>query len=171
MGRPINCSAAAAVVMLLLGCLLSSSLLAQPRRYIQAGVAAIPGAGIQTGYIAPRSFFTVEGVVYVDATPAFSGGEGSIQFSGGIGGAIRVLGILRMIGSPGYQGRDFDVGMRFGPSLFFAFGGESSREENPFALFLEPFLRASSDFGRRRTFFVELGVQRPLLRGGIWFGL
>ncbi|MEX0746513.1 MAG: hypothetical protein WD275_00845 [Rhodothermales bacterium] len=166
-GRLINCSTAA-----LLGAVLFVQLaVGQPARFLQVGAAVIPGAGVQGGYIAPRSFFTVEGVVYLDGTPAFAGGEGSVQVSGGLGGAVRILGILRTIGSPGYVGRDFDFGMRFGPSLFFAFGGESSREENPFSLFLEPFLRATSTFGRDRIFYVELGVQRPLLRAGVWISL
>ena len=138
-------------------------------RYIQAGAGVIPGIGLQGGYVAPRSFFTFEGIVYVDGSPPFAGGQGSVQVSGGLGGAIRVLGIFRTIGGPGYQGRDFDVGLRFGPSLFFAVG-ESSRDENPFSLFLEPFLRATSTFGGERIFFAELGIQRPILRAGVWFG-
>jgi hypothetical protein len=165
-GRLINCSTAA-----LLASLFVPFAWGQPARFIQVGAAVIPGVGIQGGYVAPRSFFTVEGIVYLDGSPAFAGGEGSIQVSGGLGGAVRVLGILRTIGSPGYVGRDFDFGMRFGPSLFFAFGGESSREENPFSLFLEPFLRATSTLGKNHTFYVELGVQRPLLRAGVWFEL
>ena len=140
------------------------------QRFIQAGVGAIPGIGLQGGYVAPRSFFTVEGIVYVDGSPPFAGGQGSVQVSGGLGGAIRILGILRAVGSPGYQGRDFDVGLRFGPSLFFTVG-ESSRGENPFSLFLEPFLRATTTFGGERIFFAELGIQRPLVRVGVWFGL
>ncbi|MEX0599234.1 MAG: hypothetical protein WD205_01245, partial [Rhodothermales bacterium] len=49
--------------------------------------------------------------------------------------------------------------------------GESSRDENPFSLFLEPFVRATSDFGADRIFFAEIGIQRPFLRGGIWIDL
>lgn len=148
----------------------SASAQATGRRQIQAGAGVIPGIGLQAGYVAPRSFFTVEGVMYVDGSPPFAGGQGSIQLSGGLGGSIRILGIFRAIGSPGYQDRDFDVGLRFGPSLFFTVG-ESSRDENPFSLFLEPFLRATSTFGGNRTFFAELGIQRPILRAGVWFEL
>lgn len=140
------------------------------QRYIQAGAGVIPGIGVQGGYVAPRSFFTVEGILYVDGSPPFAGGQGSVQLSGGLGGAIRILGIFRAIGSPGYQRRDFDVGLRFGPSLFFTVG-ESSRGENPFALFLEPFLRATSTLGGRRILFAEIGIQRPILRAGVWFEL
>jgi len=78
-----------------------------------------------------------------------------------------VLGIMRVIGTPENVDRDFDVGLRFGPSLFFTVG-ESSRAENPFSLFLEPFLRFSSTLGGNRFYFAELGIQRPFLRAGIW---
>lgn len=139
-------------------------------RFIQAGAGVVPGIGLQGGYITPGSFYTVEGILYVDGSPPFAGGQGSIQLSGGLGGSIRILGILRTIGSPGYEGRNFDVGLRFGPSLFFAVG-ESSRDENPFSLFLEPFLRATSTFGGDRIFFAELGIQRPFLRAGVWLEL
>lgn len=139
-------------------------------RYLQAGAAVIPGLGVQGGYITPRSFYTVEGMLYVDGSPGFAGGEGSLQVSGGLGGALRILGVLRAVGSPGYQGKNLDVGLRFGPSLFFAFG-PSSRDENPFSLFLEPFARATTTLGSSRILYVELGVQRPLLRAGLWFAL
>lgn len=141
-----------------------------PTPHIQLGFGAVPGIGLEAGYVSPRSFYTVEGVLYVDGTPPFAGGQGSVQISGGLGGAIRVLGIMRVIGSPENVGRDFDVGLRFGPSLFFTVG-ESSREENPFSLFLEPFLRFSSSFGEDRMYFAELGIQRPFLRAGLWFRL
>lgn len=137
---------------------------------LQAGVGVLPGIGVQGGYIAPRSFYTIEGVLYVDGAPPFAGGEGNVQVAGGLGGAIRIFGILRTLGSPGYAGRDLDVGLRFGPSLFFTVG-ESSRTENPFSLFLEPFVRATSTFGGGRTLFAELGIQKPFLRAGAWFDL
>lgn len=137
---------------------------------VQLGAGILPGIGMQAGYILPRGFYTVEGVFYADGSPRFAGGEGSVQVAGGLGGTIRLLGILRAVGSPGYLGRDFDVGLRFGPSLFFTVG-ESSRRENPFSLFLEPFLRATSNFGGDRIFFAEIGIQRPFLRAGLWLNL
>lgn len=165
-------TAVAAALLLFLGLITSETASAQaPRQaYIQAGAGVIPGIGVQGGYVAPRSFFTVEGILYVNGSPSFAGGQGSVQVSGGLGGAIRVLGIFRTIGGPGYDGRDFDVGLRFGPGLFFTVG-ESSRSENPFSLFLEPFLRASSTLGGERIFFAELGIHPPVLRAGIWFEL
>ena len=139
-------------------------------RHIQAGLGVIPGIGLQGGYVVPRSFYTFESVLYLEGSPPFAGGEGSMQISGGLGGALRLFGILRTLGDPGYVGRDLDVGVRFGPSLFFTLG-ESSRGENPFGLFLDPFVRLTTTIGGDRLFFAELGVQRPLLRGGLLFRL
>src|SRR5690606_8719223 len=48
---------------------------------LQVGIAAIPGAGVVAGYVSPRGFYTIDAVVYVDATPSFSGGEGSLLAS------------------------------------------------------------------------------------------
>lgn len=172
-GPPAKCSFSAVValtvVVLWTGAVNVS---AQDTRapYLQIGAGILPGIGVQAGYIGPRGFYTVESILYVDGSPRFAGGEGSIQVAGGLGGAIRILGILRTVGSPGYVGRDFDVGLRIGPSLFFTVG-ESSRGENPFSLFLEPFLRATSNFDGNRIFFAELGIQRPFLRVGVWLNL
>lgn len=141
-----------------------------PGRHLQAGFGVLPGVGLQGGVVIPRGFYTVEGLLYVDGSPPFAGGEGSVQVSGGLGGAVRILGILRALGSPRYDDRDLDVGLRFGPSLFFTLG-ESGRSENPFSLFLDPFVRASSPLGSRRVFFAEVGLQRPILRGGVVFDL
>lgn len=138
-----------------------------PARVLQVGVAALPGAGVVAGYVAPRGFYTIGAMIYADATPSFSGGEGSLLLSLGLGGSIRPLGMARLIANAGNPGYDVDVGVRVGQSLFFPYG-ESSRKRNPFSLFIEPFVRFESNLGRPRTLFVELGLQRPLLRGGFW---
>ncbi len=172
-GPSAKCSTSAALALtLLVLCTGAIDGFAQDTRapHVQLGGGILPGIGMQAGYVAPRGFYTVESILYIDGSPRFAGGEGSVQVAGGLGGAIRVLGILRTIGSPGYVGRDVDVGLRIGPSLFFTVG-ESSRGENPFSLFLEPYLRATSDFGGDRIFFAELGIQRPFLRAGVWLGL
>ena len=135
---------------------------------LQVGLAAIPGAGVVAGYVSPRGFYTIDAVVYVDATPSFSGGEGSLLASLGIGGSIRPMGVVRMIANAAPADYEVDLGVRVGPSLFFPYG-ESSRRRNPFSLFIEPFARATAELGRGRTYFVELGIQRPILRAGVWW--
>ena len=137
-------------------------------RQLQVGLGAVPGIGIQAGYVAPRSFYTIEGMLYTDAVPGFSGGEGSVQVSAGIGAALRPLGILRTFGETNYP-YDLDVGLRFGPGLFFAFNETRVSKNQRFSLFLEPFVRFSTRLASGRMVFAEAGIQRPLLRAGLWF--
>lgn len=169
-----NCSWAAVVTLAvtMLGLGPAETAAQEPRLpHLQLGAGILPGVGAQAGYVRPRGFYTVEGVLLIDGSPPFAGGEANVQVAAGLGGALRILGILRTIGSPGYVGRNFDVGLRFGPSLFFTFGEESSRRENPFSLYLEPYLRATSTFNGDRIFFAELGIQKPFLRAGVWLEL
>ena len=137
-------------------------------RYVQAGLGVIPGIGVQAAFLQPSTLYTIEGALYVDFSPSFSDGEGSIQVSGGVGGALRIFGIARAVGNSGSAGTDLDVGFRFGPALFFPLG-ESSRAENPFSLFLDPYGRFITELGNNRLGFVELGLQRPILRAGLIF--
>lgn len=136
--------------------------------YLQAGLGVIPGIGLQGAYVQSRALYTIEGALYVDFTPPFADGEGSVQLSGAVGGALRAFGIVRALGGPSQSNSDLDIGFRLGPSLVFALG-ESTRTENPFSLFLEPYGRFSTELTPDRTAFVELGLQRPILRIGLIF--
>ncbi|ARA93952.1 hypothetical protein AWN76_012840 [Rhodothermaceae bacterium RA] len=138
---------------------------------LQVGVAALPGIGLQAGYLSPRSWYTREAVLYVDSSPQFAGGEGSVQIAAGIGAAVRILAITRLFSSTLYAGNDLDFGLRFGPGLFFAIDETPADKNQRFSLFLEPFIRYTSAFGGGRQFFAEAGVQRPFLRAGFWFRL
>jgi hypothetical protein len=142
---------------------------ADPR--IQAGIAVVPGIGVQTGYVSLRNFYTAEGLLYLDASPQFAGGEATLQVSLGLGGAIRPLGVVRTIGNTEYSGYDLYIGLRGGPALFFASEEGRKLKNQRFSLFLEPFFRLTSELGTSRTFFVELGFQRPLLRAGLSFAV
>lgn len=140
----------------------------RPRRAAQTGLALVPGAGLQVGYVATRTLFTVESIVYADGAPQFAGGEGTLQLSLGLGGAVRPLGFPRLIGTADYP-YDFDIGLRFGPSLTFTQGATQAEKNQQFSLFIEPFLRFSSQLSGGRFYFVEAGTQRPLFRGGLFF--
>jgi hypothetical protein len=140
----------------------------RPRDAMQAGLALVPGLGAQAGYVQSRSIFTVESIVYVDASPQFAGGEGTVEVSGALGGAIRPLGIPRLIGTAAYP-YDFDIGLRFGPSLTFTQGATRAEKNQQFSLFVEPFLRFSSRLSSGRLYFLEAGTQRPLFRAGVFF--
>ncbi|MDX1547650.1 MAG: hypothetical protein R3247_11715, partial [Rhodothermales bacterium] len=143
---------------------------AAQQAFAQAGLALVPGAGIQAGYVSARSVYTVEGILYTDISPGFGDGEGSVQVSGGLGGTIRPLGILRTIGNTN-QRYDLDVGFRFGPSLFFATNATRSDKNQQFRLVLEPFFRFSTRLQSGRLVYAELGTLRPVLRAGLWFRL
>ena len=139
---------------------------------LQVGVGAIPGIGLEGGYVSPRSFFTVESILYVDASPPFAGGEGNLQLSLGLGGAIRTFSIARTLGNPStYARADFDVGLRFGPALFFSTQETRADKNQRFRLFLEPYVRFATRLQGGRVIFVSAGTQRPLLRAGFLFNL
>lgn len=162
----------AATAVLLLTLLAPASSLAQdaPRRHLQAGLGVLPGAGIQIGYVAPRNLYTLETLLYVDTTPQFAGGEGNVQSSAGVGAALRPFGFVRAAGNA-QADYDLDVGLRFGPSLFFTTNATRKDKNQQFRLFLEPFIRVSGTGEGSRTYYVEVGTHRPFLRGGILFDL
>jgi hypothetical protein len=135
-------------------------------QHFQVGLGALPGAGVQAGYIDDQSWYTAEGMLYADASPGFFTGNGNIQASLGIGGSIRVFGVARFVTGAEYA-YDIDVGLRFGPSLYFAREG-TPEALNPFRLFVEPFGRYVTRSGSRSHFFAEAGLQRSFLRVGIW---
>lgn len=138
--------------------------------FIQSGLGGLPGVGLQAGFVRARSFFTVEAIVYFNAPVPPGHSEGGLQISGGLGGAIRPLGIMRTIGNATYP-YDLDVGFRFGPSLYFANNPTKSDKNQQFSLFLEPYLRFNSRLNDKRIYFIELGTQRPIFRVGFWFNL
>ena len=139
------------------------------RRYLQMGMAAFPGVGMQLGYVGRRSFYTVEGTLFADGKPSLGEGESTLRVSGGLGAALRPLGVVRTIGNANYP-YDFDFGVRFGPSLFLNTRATRSDKNQQFSLFLDLFLRFSSRFRNGRIFFLELGTQQPGIRAGLWFG-
>jgi hypothetical protein len=138
--------------------------------FVQTGLAVLPGVGLEVGYVGPKTIFTVEGLLYIESTPTFLGGPGNAKFSLGLGGAVRPLGVVRTIGETDYA-YDIDVGIRFGPSLFFANNATRADKNQQFSLFLEPFARFTTRLNNGRIIFAEAGTQRPFLRLGIWLRL
>lgn len=142
-----------------------------PRPRLQAGLGLLPGLGAQFAYVEPRNLYTREVALFVDVSPGLGGGEGSVQVSGALGGALRVFNIGRLFGRAPVE-TDLDVGARLGPGLFFALNDVSKETKNQqFSIFFEPFVRFTSTFGTGTVFFLEAGSQRPLVRGGFWFPL
>ena len=154
------------IAVLVLALAISSEAAAQGgavgRRYVQTGVALYPGVGVQLGYVGPHSIYTLETMIYADGQPSLGSGESTLQLSGGIGAALRPLGVVRTIGNADYR-YDFDFGARFGPSLFFTTGATRADKNQQFSLFLDPFIRFSSRFKGGRIFYLEIGPQQPAL--------
>ncbi|QXD13747.1 hypothetical protein GQ464_009695 [Rhodocaloribacter litoris] len=138
-------------------------------RHVQVGVGVLPSGGLQVGYVALRSFYTQEFVLGADVSPSFGGGEGNVQLSGGLGGAVRIFGFERTLGNAGYRGYDLDVGLRFGPGLLFSFNETRFTKNRRFSLFVDLFARFSSLVGEGRVLYLEVGLHRPVFRGGLWF--
>ncbi|SHK88197.1 hypothetical protein [Rhodothermus profundi] len=136
-------------------------------RVLQAGIAAVPGLGVQLGYVSPRSIYTVESILYLDVAPSFAGGEGNAQLSMAFGSAFRITGLLRTLGNAPIL-YDLDVGMRLGPGLLLMQGKTRAQKNQQFGLFLEPFFRFASALGTRHFFFGEVGLHRPFFRAGLW---
>lgn len=143
--------------------------------HVQLGVGALPGMGLQTGYVSARGFYAIDGMVILHATPRFAGGENDVQIAAAFGAALRPLGVVQTIGNTGYLPYNIDLGLRLGPGLTFFGGDETLADKNKrFSLVFEPFVRVTTDLvlgGAARTFFLEAGIQRPYLRTGIWLDL
>ncbi len=136
--------------------------------HLQLGLSGIPGVGLQAGSLSLRSFYTREFVFNAEVIP---GRAGNIRLSGGLGGALRLLGFGRTLGNTGYRGYDVDIGLRFGPGLTFAFNETRSTKNRRFTLFADVFARFSAALGRRRVVYAEVGIHRPVARVGLWFPL
>lgn len=142
----------------------------QAPAYAQVGLGAVPGAGLQAGYISAQRFYTVEGILQASAEPTFAGGDGTVQAAAAVGGALRVLGAVRLFtGQPPRY--DLDVGLRFGPGLGFKPDETPADANRRFRLFFEPFARGLWWVGGGAALFGEVGPARPIVRGGLWLRL
>ena len=144
---------------------------AGPRVYLGAGV--LPGTGGFAAYAAPRlAVFTVEGALYADYTPRVVGGSGRLLVAVGVGGGVRALRIAGILTDAEPGPFDVDLGLRLGPSFYYAFFERTAEEEaRSFRVMAEGFARGTLALGSGRVVFVELGGQAPALRGGLSLGL
>ncbi len=136
---------------------------------LQTGIAAWPGIGTQVNYIRARETYAWETAMYFEVEPSFGDARTTFVVSGGVGAAVRPLGILRFIGQADY-GYDLDVGVRLGPSLLFRNRATHADRNQQFRLFLDPFVRLLLP-RNQRTWFVEIGPSRPVVRAGFWLQL
>ncbi len=112
---------------------------------------------------------TREIAVYGDYT---LGGSDRLLVAAGVGGSVQLARILEIVQNraPGAMG--LDVGIRLGPSFYYAFGEQTAEEEaRSFRVMFDPFVRGTYRTRGGRVFFAELGAHAPNLRGGISLGL
>ncbi len=136
--------------------------------YMQAGLAAAGGAGVQIGFVNAKDFVTREVTVLADFLTAVDPASGSNQVVVTIGGALRLIGFVRTIGNVAYRGYDVDLGFRVGPGLSFSTRETRSEKNKRFNLFLEPYVRISAGTRLIKFLFLEAGTTRPHFRLGTW---
>lgn len=143
-----------------------------PRRYFQLGLGLLPGAGVQTGYITPYGFATLEGAFYARIKPDFNTGQGDFLLTFGLGGSLQITRILTefdLAPSPGY---DVNVGARLGPSFAIPYNSPDPIDRTRvFSLFFEPFARLARTYPSGRVIYAEVGLQSPIIRAGLMFGI
>ncbi len=127
------------------------------------------GPGLFGAYAAPQLVvFTQEAALYVDYNPKFAGQGGQLRLGLGIGGSIRLLQALEIVGDFDADRLDLDAGVRVGPAFdipFFSPTGE--QRTRAFSVLFDPFVRGQYRLGSNRVVFVELGGSEPALRGGL----
>ncbi len=146
-----------------------SSPIVERRPYVQTGLGVIPGLGVQVGYVGPRRFYSREVTLFVEYSPPFAEGEGSVEVAAGLGASIRVLETWRVISGSAYNNYDIDVGLRLVPGLSFALNESREAKNRRFNLSPDLFVRVTTPLSSGRIVFAELGVERPKLRAGLWF--
>lgn len=134
---------------------------------IQLGAGALPGVGVQVGYLDVGDIFTREATVYGHLRPRFGSDDEELQVSAGVGVALRIIGGLETLTLINPRIWDLHVGMRFGPSLLFRRNETLAEKNQRFSLFLDPMIRFTLSRGRQ-TYFLEGGVQKPTIRAGVW---
>ncbi len=135
--------------------------------YIQLGMAAVPGLGLNVGSVSARTLYTRELHLLSNIEPAFRSTEDQIKVAALIGVSFRVFGIERLIGNAGYRGFDIDIGLRAGPGLSFSTRDSKVDRNRRFVLLVDPIIRISRA-SKSAIVFAEAGGATPSLRMGVW---
>lgn len=133
-------------------------------------VGGIPGVGVVAAHSLPTLFvFTREMAVYADYTV---GGGNRLLVAAGVGGAVQLTRIVEIVQNRDLGAVHLDVGLRLGPSFYYALGDQSAEEETrSFRVMFDPFVRGSYRTQGGRVLFAEVGAQAPDLRVGLSLGL
>jgi hypothetical protein len=140
----------------------------EPRgRYVQVGVATLPGLGLTVGSISARTLYTREVHIISNLQPAFRSTEDQINVAALVGFSVRVFGFERLVGNAGYRGFDVDLGLRAGPGLSFSSRDSKVDKNRRFVLLVDPIARISRA-SNAAIFFMEVGGATPSIRIGVW---
>jgi hypothetical protein len=129
---------------------------------VLVGFATLPGIGVQATYVAPGRMYTREALLISDLSRL--GSKRSSQVAVAIGGAIRIIGSLEVLGMARPRRYDIHAGVRIGPGLLFRFAEDKADRNRRFSLTFEPFVRYTISL--KRLFYIEAGVTRPNIRLG-----
>lgn len=139
-----------------------------PENTFLVGIGALPGLGVQLGYVSPGRTYTREALLFGNVIPRNSG-SGYVAVA--IGGTVRIIGVGEALGFIRPKVYDLDVGVRLGPALVFEFDESRDDKNQRFNIAAEPFVRLSRKIRSNRTWFAEAGLIRPGIRIGLWLGL
>ncbi len=137
---------------------------------LQLAVGASPGVGVVAVHSVPTLFvFTRDISFYADYL--FAGNDG-ILVAAGVGGGIQLARILELVQNREAGLLGMDVGMRIGPSFYYAISEITAEEDaRSFRVMFDPFVRGTYRSRGGRVLFLELGTQAPNVRAGISLGL
>ncbi len=157
----------ASVLPLLL--LFAGDVCAQKSRLLLAA-AGSPGVGVVAIHSSPTLFvLTQEITVYGDYTV---GGSNRLLVAAGVGGSVQIARILEIVRNRDAGAMGLDVGIRLGPSFYYALVEQTAEEEaRSFRIMFDPFVRGTYRTRGGRVLFAELGAGAPNLRGGVSLGL
>lgn len=153
----------------LLLALCSTDVRAQDVR-LNVAVGGFPGMGVMAVNSSPTLFvFTREVAVYGDYRMS---GSNRLLVAAGVGGSVQLARILEIVQNRNVGAMGLDVGIRLGPSFYYAFSEQSAEEEaRSFRVMFDPFVRGTYRTRGGRILFAEIGAGAPNLRAGISFGL
>ena len=157
----------ASAVLLLTLC--AAEVHAQDMR-LNVAVGGFPGMGVVAVHSTPILFvFTREVAVFGDYTV---GGSNRLLVAVGVGGSVQLARILEIVQNRNIGAMGLDVGIRLGPSFYYAFSEQSAEEEaRSFRVMFDPFVRGTYRTRGGRVLFAEIGAGAPNLRAGVSFGL
>lgn len=137
---------------------------------LQLAVGASPGVGVVIVHSTPTLFvFTREASFYADYS--FAGTDG-LLVAAGVGAGIQIDRILNLLQNSDEGLFGLDVGVRLGPSFFYAITAQTAEEDaRSFRVMFDPFARGTYRASGRQAVFAEFGAQAPNVRAGLSLGL